>query len=90
MAGHEERRKINFAKVAIDILRLAEMPQEGIMETQVTKDYKIIETVRPALTNHYAKVSEYLGVSYAFYYGFSWNVLQSSRFSGNSQNILDV
>lgn len=87
LKGHEELQKVNHAVVPIDILRHAVLPQEGIMSTQTTKDYKLLEHAKPQLLRHYAEVEEFLGCSYAFYYGFSYNILQSSRFSGNSENI---
>lgn len=87
MAGHEELQKINHVQVPIDIVRHAVMPQEGIMTTQTTKDYKLIQNAKPQLLRQYAQVEEFLGCSYAFYYGYSYNVLESNRFSGNSENI---
>ena len=57
------------------------------MSTQTTKDYKLIQRSKPMLLRQYSEVEEYLGCSYAFYHGYSYNVLESNRFSGNSQNI---
>jgi len=87
LKGHEERQKINHAQVPIDILRHAVMPQEGLMSTQTTKDYQLIKNAKPQLLRAYAEYEEYLGCSYAFYYGYSWNILQSARYTGNSENI---
>lgn len=87
LSGHEEEQFINHARVAIDIVRHAVGPQDGIMMTQTTKDYDLINAARPQLSRHYAEVSELLGVSYALYYGYSYNVLSSTRFVGNSQHI---
>ncbi|MCB0302842.1 MAG: DUF4043 family protein [Calditrichaeota bacterium] len=87
MKDREERQKINHARVAIDIVRHAVEPQEGIMSTQTSKDYNLIQNARPALMRHYAETCNYEGASWAFYNGYSKNVLDSSRFTGNSQNI---
>ena len=84
LEGHEEDPKINHCKVAIDLLRHAEKPQDGIMSTQTTKEYRLIQNVRPALLRHYSMVEEYLQATYAMYNGFSYNVLQSARFSGHA------
>jgi hypothetical protein len=84
MADHEEEPKVNHAQVPIDLVRHAEKPQDGIMSTQTTKDYLLIKNTKPALLRHYAMNEEYLGCTYAMYNGFSYNVLQSSRFSGHS------
>lgn len=82
--GFEEKSKINFAKVYIDVVRHAGRPQEGIMSTQTTKDYQLLKNVRPALLNHYAQVNEFLGAAYAMYYGNSYNVLFSDRFANSN------
>lgn len=87
LAGHEERPKVNHCRVAIDITRHAELPQDGIMSKQTTKDLDILAHTKPALLRHYSQVEEYLGCTYAMYNAYSYNVLQSSRFTGNSQNI---
>jgi len=84
LAQHEEDPKVNHAQVAIDVLRHASRPQEGIMSTQTTKDYQLIMKVKPGLLRHYSQVEEYLGCTYAMYNGFSYNVLQSSRFASHS------
>jgi len=90
LENHEETQKINHAIVPIDIVRHAVKPQDGIMSTQTTKDYKLIQNAKPQLLRYYAEVEEYLGCSYAFYYGFSYNVLMSSRFQGNTDNITAI
>lgn len=87
LKGHEELQKMNFAQVPIDIVRHAVKPQEGIMSTQTSKDYGLLTNAKPQLLRHYAEVEEYLGATYAFYYGYSWNVLNSSRWTGNSVNV---
>jgi len=84
LAGHEEEPKINHAVVPIDLVRHAESPQDGIMSTQTTKEYQLIKNTKPALLRHYAMNEEYLGCTYAMYNGFSYNILQSSRFSGHA------
>ena len=90
LAGYEELQKINHVRVPIDIVRHAVKPQDGIMSTQTTKDLQLLKNSRPQLLRHYAETEEYLGASYSMYYGFSWNVLNSNRFTGNSQNISAV
>ena len=85
LAGHEERPFINHASVPIDVVRHAELPQDGIMSRQTTKEYRILENTRPALLRHYAMVNEFLGAAYAMYYGFSWNILNSVRFAGDAK-----
>lgn len=84
MENREEVPKINHATVPIDILRHAERPKEGTMSQQTTKDYQLIQQVRPHLLRHYSEVSNYLQCSYAMYNGFSYNILNSSRFSGHA------
>lgn len=87
MKDNEERQKINHARVAVDIIRHAVEPQEGIMSTQTSKDYNLIQNARSALMLHYSAVSNYESASWAMYNGYSRNVLNSARFTGNSQNI---
>lgn len=87
MQDREERQKVNHARVAIDIIRHAVEPQEGIMSRQTTKDYRLLENAKPALQRHYAEVCNYEGASWAFYNGYSKNVLDSARFTSNTQNI---
>lgn len=84
MAGYEEEPKINHTVAAIDIVRHAEKPQDGIMSTQTTKDYRLLMNTKPALLRHYSQVEEYLGCTYAMYNGFSYNVLNSSRFASHA------
>ncbi|NOY58915.1 MAG: DUF4043 family protein [Calditrichaeota bacterium] len=84
LKDHEERPKINHASVPIDVLRHAEMPYEGFFDQQITKQYNLLKNARPALLRYYARVSEYLQASYAMYYGFSYNVLNSSNWGSHS------
>jgi hypothetical protein len=86
MAGFEERFRINHATIPIDILRHAGLPQEGSMMTQTTKDYQIIQRAKPQLQKHYSEVMELLMISYAFYYGFSHNIIDAAntRWSGET------
>jgi hypothetical protein len=85
LAGHEERPKINFAQVPIMLQRHAELPQDSSMSTQVNKDLRLLENTRPALMQHYARCEEYLGASYAMYYGYSWGILNDSWFSAETK-----
>jgi len=84
LQDHEEEPKINHAVVAIDLVRHAEKPQDGIMSTQTTKEYQLLQNTKPALLRHYAMVEEYLGCTYAMYNGFSYNILNSNRFASHA------
>ena len=84
MAGFEEEPKVNVMQIPIDIQRHAEKPKDGTMSVQTAKELDLIKNARPALLNHYAQVEELLGCTYAMYNGFSYNILNSSRFSGHS------
>jgi len=84
MKDREERQKINHASVYIDIIRHAVEPQEGILSTQTTKDYRLIRNASPALQRHYAETCNYEMASWALYKGYSKNILDSERFSGNA------
>ena len=79
MAGREEAQKINFAKVRIDVLRHAVKVQEGWMSKQTTKDFNLVKNAYPQLRDHYATVENYMQASYAFYNGWSFNVMFSNR-----------
>ena len=85
LKDHEEEAKVNYARVPIDILRHAMLQQDGIMSTHTTKDIDVIRNAYPLLENHYGEVLENEVFSHALYYGFSKNILTSSRFSGNSR-----
>ncbi len=85
LAGHEERPRINFLQVPIMLQRHAELPQDSSMGTQVNKDLRLLENTRPALIQHYARCEEYLGASYAMYYGYSWGVLNDPWFSAETK-----
>lgn len=85
LMGHEERPAVNFAQVPIQLVRHAELPQDSSMSTQVNKEMRLLENTRPALQRHYTRVSEYLGATYGFYYGYSWNIFDSGWFASNSK-----
>jgi len=85
LAGHEERPKINFAHVPIMLQRHAELPDDSSMSAQVNKDLRLLDNTRPALMQHYARCEEYLGASYAMYYGYSWATLSDSWFSAETK-----
>lgn len=85
LEGYEERQKANHVQVPIDILRHGVLVQDGSMSRQTTKDIRLLENAYPQLKLHYGEVSEWEGVSHAFYYGFSKNILASSRYSGDSK-----
>ncbi len=85
MEGYEEKLNMNFARVPIDILRHAYDPQEGIMMTQTTKDYQLLERYNPILTRHYARTSDLLQCTYALLKAYSYNILASNRFTGNAK-----
>jgi len=85
LAGHEERPNINFALAAIMLQRHAELPKDSDLSEHSQKDMRLIENARPALMSHYARSEEYLGASYAMYYGWSWGVLNDNWFSGETK-----
>ena len=87
LEGAEEDQKMNFATVPIDLIRWGVKPVEGIMSEQTTKEYRLLERAYPQLQRHYAEQEEFLQMTYALHYGFSRNILLSSRFTGNTQNI---
>lgn len=81
----EEQPKVNIASVAVELWRHAEKPQLSSISRQVNKDLMLVENAEPALRRHYARVNEYLGGSYAMYYGHSWHILNSGRFANDSK-----
>ena len=85
MKEFEEEPKVNFVQVAVNLFRHAEKPQDSTISTQVNKDLRLLENAIPALQRHYARVSEYEGVSYAFYNGYSGYILRSARWSGHAK-----
>lgn len=85
MKEHEEEPKVNFAQIPVELLRHAEKPQESTIDTQVNKDLRLLENTKPALQRHYARAMNYLMCTFAMYYGYSWNVLASARWSGHSK-----
>jgi|GEM_PF-2051151 len=87
LAGHEEEVNVNHCRVPIDVVRHAVDVQDGIMSWQTTKDYNLLKHHKPLLARHYGQTNEFLGANWAMCYGFSHNVLTSSRFTGNNQNI---
>lgn len=87
LEGREESQKMNFATIPIDLIRWGVKPVEGVMSEQTTKDYRLLQRAYPQLQRHYAEQEEFLQMTYGMYYGFSRNILLSSRFTGNSQNI---
>jgi hypothetical protein len=85
MEGHEEEPKINFMQVPVELFRHAETPQDVSISTKVNKDLRLLENTEPALRRHYARAMNYLMCSFAIYHGYSWNVLASARWSGDSK-----
>ena len=85
MEGHEEEPKVNFAQVPVELTRHAEKPRETTIQEQVTRDLQLLKNTEPALRRHYLRVLNYLLCSYSLYYGYSWNVLASDRWSGDSK-----
>ncbi len=85
LMGHEEKPKFNFAQIPIQLLRHAELPQDSSMSTQVNKDLRILDNTKPALMRHFTKVEEFLGASFGFYYGYSWNIFDSGWFTNNTK-----
>lgn len=85
LIDHEERPKANFANIPIELLRHAEKPQLSSISEQVNKDLALVENAEPMLRRHYARSMEYLVFSYALYYGYSWHVLNSGRFTTDTK-----
>jgi len=85
LEDHEERPKVNFANVPIELLRHAEKPKLSSISEQVNKDLMLVENAEPMLRRHYARSLEYLVFSYALYYGYSWHVLNSGRFTNDTK-----
>jgi len=81
LSGQEEETKMNHCDVYLDMVRHANKVQDGSMMKQTTKDIDIAKRAKPLLERHYAEVSNFLQVPYAFYKGFSSNILGSNRFS---------
>jgi hypothetical protein len=75
LKDNEERWKVNHAEVPIDTQRHAVIGMEGKMMKQRTKLLRLVENAAPGLRDHYTRTMEYLGPSYALYYGFSRNIL---------------
>lgn len=85
MEGHEEEAKINFAQVPVELMRAAEKPEETSAQGQLVKDMRLLKMAEPALQQHYTRVLTYLTCTYAFYYGYNYNVLKSPRWAGDSK-----
>lgn len=85
MAGHEEKQKVNHATTYLNLVRHGMFPQTSSMQFQITKQYDIAKWAKPQLQSHYAKVQSRLGVSYAFYNGYSHNILgDTTWFTGGN------
>lgn len=85
LEDNEERPKVNFANVPIELLRHAEKPRLSSISEQVNKDLMLVENAEPMLRRHYSRTMEYLVFSYALYYGYSWHVLNSGRFTNDTK-----
>lgn len=85
LIGFEETPKINHAKIPIDETRHATEPMRSRILYQIKKDYQLIEKARPGLQMHYADQSDFLGICYSFYYGFSWNIIQGKAFFSDTR-----
>lgn len=87
MKEHEEKQKVNTARVYINTIRHAMYTKHSGMSALTTKQLDIAKWAKPQLQDHYAKVNARLGVSYAFYNGFSENILDdSSWYTGDGAN----
>lgn len=84
LEDEEEEMKVNHCEVPVDVLRHAAKPRDGKMMSQTTKLLDLVNAARPGLKDHYARSMEYLGASYALYYGYSYNILKGNWFSGHS------
>lgn len=83
--GHEEEMKLNIKQVPVELMRSGAVPQYSTIGTQVNRDMMLLKNAKPALQGHYARSMNHLLCSYAMYYGYSWNVLASDRWSGDSK-----
>lgn len=89
LAGHEGEQHVNFKRVYIDVVRNAIRPIEGPMSEQTNKDYSLLSNSYGQLRDNYSRVENYSGVSWAFYNGFSENVMFSDILA-NDANIKQV
>jgi len=85
LKDHEERPKVNFAQIPIELYRAAELPMDGSMGKQTTKEIDLVKHARPALQRHYSRFLNWLLCSYSMYYGYSWNVINSDRWANDSK-----
>lgn len=86
MKDFEERRKVNFSVVPIELYRAADLPMDGSMAIQTQKQVvDMIKTSRPALQRHYVRFLNWLICSYSMYYAFSWNVVNSDRWTNDTK-----
>ena len=83
LEGFEEKAKVNFLHVGLNLQRHANLAMESSMGFQTTKDILPLKRSKPLLERHYMRVLNYLNCSYAMYYGHSYNLLQD-RFSSNT------
>lgn len=82
---HEGKAKINHVTIPVALWRNAMLPYDGSEMKQTTKDYKLEEKIKPALLNNYGLTHEFLGCGWAMYYGFSYNLIKGTRFSGHTK-----
>ena len=75
LKDQEERFFVNHMEVPVDTMRHAALPYEGKIMLQTTKELDLVNQAQPGLKDHYARCMEYLGPSYALYYGYSHNIL---------------
>lgn len=84
LKDREEELKVNHMEVAVDTMRHAVKPRDGKMMDKRTGPLQLIRNSRPSLQAHYSESLEFLGPSYALYYGYSRNILVNSSWSGHS------
>lgn len=83
MKDHEERMKVNFVHIPIELWRHGALPVDGSMSKR-RNEVDLVKWAKPSLQNHYVRTNDYLGASYAMYYGYSYNTITSGAFSAET------
>lgn len=85
LKDQEERFFANHMEVPVDTMRHAALPYEGKIMRQTTKELDLVNKASMGLKGHFSRCMEYLGPSYALYYGYSHNILAGNpRWSSHS------
>lgn len=78
----EERFKVNFAQIPVDVVRHGVLTKDGEMSGLTMLNQ--LKSAEPELRLHYIRVIEYLLGSCAMYWGFSYNVLKSDWWASDT------